>query len=144
MWANVEHRGNVVELRVSSIPLSTDFAESVLPHISNQMGLAPSRFRNDNQEQTMRTVANENKIVNGSTNDPNPEFTGCIENKVSTVQKGTGETHLSIQTKVPFRDVESSLLLEMYSFLNGLLPFFAYLIYSLNSLARSLRGKQFN
>ena len=47
----VEH-DQIVFLRGSSISLSTDFAERVLPLISNQMGPAPSRFRNDDQEQT--------------------------------------------------------------------------------------------
>ena len=82
MWANVEHRGNVVELRGSSIPLSTDFAERVLPLISNQMGPAPSRFRNDDQEQIMRTVANENDNANSNTNNPTHFSIGSIENKV--------------------------------------------------------------
>ena len=77
-----------VFFRGSSIPLSTDFVERVLPLISNQMGTAPSRFRNDDQEQIMRTVADENEIVNkGSTNDPNPKFTGSTENKVSTIRE---------------------------------------------------------
>ena len=62
----------IVFFRGSSIPLSTDFAERVLPLISNQMGPAPSRFRNDDQEQTTRTVANENNPETGSTNDPKP------------------------------------------------------------------------
>ena len=117
----VEH-DPIVLFRGSSIPLSTDFAERVLPLISNQMGPAPSRFRNDDQEQVMRTVANENWIKNGSTNDPNPtltdqvstkenrvdipeakhpKFTGSTENRtgydtgeVSTIQKGTAKTDL--------------------------------------------------
>ena len=92
----------IVLFRGSSIPLSTDFAERVLPLISNQMGSAPSRFRKDDQEQTMRTVAKENNNEKGSTNDPDPKFTGSIEtqmgsntNKVSTIEKGQGQTHLS-------------------------------------------------
>ena len=59
---------NVVELGGSIIPLSTDFAERVLPIISNQMGLVPSCFRNDNQEQTTRMVA----VASAS-----GSFTGC-------------------------------------------------------------------
>ena len=51
----VEH-DSFVSFRGSSIPLSTDFAETVLPLISNQLGLALSRFRNVDQEQTMRTL----------------------------------------------------------------------------------------
>ena len=61
----VEH-DPIVFFRGSSIPLSADFAERVLPLISNQMGPAPSRFRNDDQEQVMRTVANENENANGA------------------------------------------------------------------------------
>ena len=56
----VEH-DSFVFFRGSSIPLSTDFTERVMPLISNQMGLAPSRFRNNDQEQITRTVANENE-----------------------------------------------------------------------------------
>ena len=63
MWTNVEHHGNVVELGDSSIQLSTDFTERVLPLISNQMGLVPSRFRNDNQKQTRCTVSNGNDNI---------------------------------------------------------------------------------
>ena len=56
-------------------------------------------FRSDDQQRIMCTVANENENVYGSTNDPNLEFTGSIENKVSTVQKGKGTTHHSINLK---------------------------------------------
>ena len=52
------------------------------------MGPTPSRFRNNDQEQNMRTVAYENENVIGSTNDPKA-------NKVSTLEKGQGQTHLS-------------------------------------------------
>ena len=45
----VEH-DPIVFFRGSSIPLSADFAERVLPLISNPMGPALSRFRNDDQE----------------------------------------------------------------------------------------------
>ena len=90
----VEH-DPFVFFRGSSIPLSTDFAERVLPLISNPMGPAPSRFRNDNQEQVMRTVANTNGIENGSTKDPNPKLIGSIESKVSTNIKGEGHTNLT-------------------------------------------------
>ena len=38
----------------------------------------------DDQEPIMRTVANENENVNGSTNDPNPKLKGSIKNKVPT------------------------------------------------------------
>ena len=57
------------------------------------MGPAPSRFRNDDQEQAMRTVANENEIAIGSTDDrtPTPTLTDSTGlgivlevNKVST------------------------------------------------------------
>ena len=69
--------------RGSSIPLSTDFAERVLPLISNQMGPAPSRFRHNNQERTTRTLANENEIsINGSTDDPTHLSAGSIGNEV--------------------------------------------------------------
>ena len=95
----VEH-DPIVFFRGSSIPLFTDFAERVLP-ISNPMGPAPSRFRNDDQEQTTRTVANENNDVNGSTSDPNPKFSGSTEtqagfsmNKVSTKEKAQLKTDL--------------------------------------------------
>ena len=47
------------------------------------MGPAPPRFRSNDQEQRMRTVANENNDANGSTNDPDPKFISSIENKVS-------------------------------------------------------------
>ena len=91
MWANVEHRGNVVELRGSSIPLSTDFTERIWPLISNQIGLAHSRFRNDDQEQTS-TVANENEILtNGSTK----SGTGSETTQVLTIEKEQKQTHLS-------------------------------------------------
>ena len=53
----VEHNDSII-FRDSSIPLSTDFAERVLPLISNPMGFAPS---------SMRAVANKNEIINGST-----------------------------------------------------------------------------
>ena len=45
----VEH-DPLVFFRGSSIPLSTDFAERVLPFISNQMGPASSCFRNNDQK----------------------------------------------------------------------------------------------
>ena len=84
MWANVEHSGNVVELRGSSIPLSTDFAERVY-HSSLTQWAQHLHASNDNQEQEMRTVANENEItINGST-----------ENKVSTI-KGNGKPTILI------------------------------------------------
>ena len=82
----VEH-DPFVFFRDSSIPLSTDFAERVLPLISNQMGPAPSRFRYDDQEQVMRTVANENENENGRTNDPNSKLT----DKVSTNIRDEGQ-----------------------------------------------------
>ena len=68
-----------------------------MPLISNQMGPAPSRFRNENQEQEMRTVANGNGNEKGSTNDPDPKFIGSTEtqagsntDKVSTNKRETG------------------------------------------------------
>ena len=70
------------------------------------MGPASSRFRNDDQEQIMRTVANQNENENGSTNDPNPKLTGSTEiqteldiNKDSTNEKGQGQSHLPTQYK---------------------------------------------
>ena len=91
----------IVLFRGSSIPLPTDFAERVLPLISNQMGSAPSRFRKDDQEQTMRTVANEYNNEKGSTKEYDPKFTGSTgleggqgSNKVSTKQKGTAPSDL--------------------------------------------------
>ena len=96
----VEH-DPLVFFRGSGIPLSTDFAERVLPLISNKMGPAPSRFRTNDQEQITRTVANENENANGSTNDQNPKFTGStgLEGdqgliKVSTNIKGKGTNNL--------------------------------------------------
>ena len=95
MWTNFEHRGNVVELGGSSIPLSTNFAERVLPLISNQMGLVPSRFRNDDQQQTTFTVANENEFsTNGSTNDPTHISAGSIGTESSKVS--TNENRVEI------------------------------------------------
>ena len=94
----VEH-DPIVFFRGSSIPLSTDFAERVLPLISNQMGRAPSRFRSDDREQLMRTVANENENADGSTNDPNPLSTNSTRSgvgpkvdKVSTKEKAQPKT----------------------------------------------------
>ena len=74
----IEHNASVF-FQDSSIPLSTDFVERVLPLIFNQMGPAPSHFRNDDQEHVMRTVANENEHKNGSTNGPNHKFTDSTE-----------------------------------------------------------------
>ena len=57
------------------------------------MGPAPSRLRNENQEQVTRTVANKDNNENGSTNDPDPKFTGSVgfeggqgSTKVSTME----------------------------------------------------------
>ena len=66
------------------------------------MGPAPSRFRNDDHEQIMRTVANENQNENGSTKDPDPKFTGStgLEGdqgsvKVSTNKRDAGTQNLN-------------------------------------------------
>ena len=55
------------------------------------MGSAPSRFRNDDQEQTMRTVANAN-YNRIKARDP-PQNQGRTESKVSTI-KGSGTSNL--------------------------------------------------
>ena len=86
----VDH-DSFVSFRGSSIPLSTDFTERIWPLISNQIGLAHSRFRNDDQEQTS-TVANENEILtNGSTK----SGTGSETTQVLTIEKEQKQTHLS-------------------------------------------------
>ena len=58
------------------------------------MGTAPSRFRNDEQEQTKRTVANAN-YNRIKARDP-PQNQSSSEFKVSTIEKGQGQAHLSI------------------------------------------------
>ena len=105
----------IVFFRGSSIPLSTDFAERVLPLISNQMGSAPSRFRNDEQEQTMRTVANGNNNETGSTNDPDPKFTGSTGSgldpkagKVSTNKRDEGTQNLKFPPLIGSTGIQDS------------------------------------
>ena len=58
------------------------------------MGPAPSRFRHDVQERTMRTVANENDNEKGSTNDPDPKFKGNTGTQDSTKEKASAKTDL--------------------------------------------------
>ena len=63
------------------------------------MGPAPSRFRNDDQEQTMRMVANENK--NGiKARDPT-QNQGSTENEIPTIgstESGTGSGSNKVST----------------------------------------------
>ena len=99
----VEH-DPIVFFRGSSIPLSTDFAERVLRLITNQMGPAPSRFRNDNQEQETRTIANENENASGSTNDPNPKLTVQVSTK-ENVQPKTDLPTISVMSDLLFHPI---------------------------------------
>ena len=63
------------------------------------MGSAPSRFRNDYQEQLMRTVANENDNGTGSTNDPKPLLTGSI--RTGIILKGDGVSTKENRVDIP-------------------------------------------
>ena len=65
----------------------------------------------------MRTAANGNNDEMGSTNDPDPKFTGSIGNKVSTIEKGQGQTYLSTKFSTCLRRANFDLLIYFTDYL---------------------------